>query len=195
MSKKKVTKRQLHAICGPSGSGKSWFAQRYLDTVVVSTDDFYLGKSQMKSDGNGHYNFDTPEAVDLAECREVLRQLVTLPVCEKVKIPIYEMKISERVGMREVMVPGPDAIIVVEGIFSFHLFTKGTEADIVDFRIWMATSWAVVIARRIRRDCEERGRTLESVLNQMPDVIRGYNQYVEPLKEQANVRLDFGAVI
>lgn len=179
------------AICGPSGSGKSYLVRGFTNCVALSTDDFYFGKSQMQPDASGIYNYDRPEAVDLVACGEAVKALATLEPGRRVSIPRYSMKTSERVGMRELIVPDEKATVVVEGIFSFH----PPLLELADFRIFMDPPPWIILARRYKRDIEERGRSVEDILQQYPTVIRGYEQYIAPVRQFADLIIDFGILV
>ena len=183
----KILKRKIVSICGPSGSGKSFLVEKFTNCCKISTDDFYLGKSKMKIDEKGYYNFDNPEAVDLNECAQALKELSTFEPGYKVTIPNYDMKKSERDGKRDVIVPDENAIIILEGIFAFH----PPLLEMADFRIFMEPPPEVILARRYKRDVNERGRTPIDILKQYPMVIQGYEQYIKPVKRFDNLVIDF----
>ncbi len=189
--KKLAKRRRIVSICGPSGGGKSFLVRKFTNCVTVSTDDFYLGKSQLRPDANGAYNFDTPEAVNLEACAEALRSLATLIPGSHIMVPDYDMRISEPVGSKVIIAPDETAIVVVEGIFAFH----PPLLDLADFRIFVEPPPEVILARRYKRDTEERGRTPLSILQQYPSVIQGYEQYIKPGKKFADIIIDFGILI
>ena len=189
--KKLAKRRRIVLVCGPSGGGKSFLVKKFVNSVHVSTDDFYIGKSKMKPDENGVYNFDSPHAVDIEACAEVVRSLATLPTGSHVSVPNYDMKTSEPVGTKVLIVPDDQATVAVEGIFSFHppLLETG------DFRIFVEPPAEVILARRYKRDTEERGRNPISILQQYPTVIQGYDQYIKPGKKFADLIIDFGILV
>ena len=184
-------RRRIVAICGRSGSGKSFIVKRFTNYAKVGTDDFYIGKSNMEPDENGVYNFDNPNTVDLEECAKAVIQLAESPTGTKVTIPKYDMKISEPSGTRTIITPSEDGIVVVEGIFSFH----PPLLDLATLRIFMDPPPEVILARRYRRDIEERGRTPKSILKQYPSVIEGYETYIRPMRKFADLVIDFGCLI
>jgi uridine kinase len=63
-----MKKGMIISICGGSGSGKTTLAKTFIDATIISTDSFYVGKSQMTRLENGNYDFDHPDAVALDEC-------------------------------------------------------------------------------------------------------------------------------
>lgn len=184
-------RRRIVAICGRSGSGKSFIVKRFTNYVKVGTDDFYIGKSKMEPNQDGVYNFDNPNTVNLEACAEAVVKLAQSPTGTKVTIPKYDMITSEPDGTRTIITPDENGIIVVEGIFSFH----PPLLDLATLRIFMDPPPEVILARRYRRDIEERGRTPESILKQYPSVIEGYETYIRPMRKFADLVIDFGYLI
>lgn len=191
VDKKNKKRRRIIAICGPSGGGKSFLVKKFTNYCRVSTDDFYLGKSKMVLDENGVYNFDRPDAVDLKACAHALEELAVSLPGQEVFIPDYSMKTSERVGMKPLIVPDEHAIIIVEGIFAFH----PPLLEMADFRIFVEPPEEVTLARRYKRDVQERGRTPLGILQQYPSVIAGYQRYIQPMKVFADLIIDFGILV
>ncbi len=184
-------RRRIIAICGPSGGGKSFLVGKFNKYQVVHTDDFYIGKSHMRPNDKGVYNFDSPEAVDLQSCAEAVIKLATLSRGTEVEIPQYDMKTSERCGKSIIITPDEDAMIIIDGIFSFH----PPLLELSDFRIFVEAPEEIILARRYRRDIRERGRTPHQVLEQYPTVIKGYEQYIKPMKQFADLILDNGVLV
>lgn len=104
-------------ICGGSCSGKTVFANLFRHALVLELDHFYLGKKDMKSKPDGSYDFDAPEAVNLAEAADAVK---TLSQGKTATIPVYDMKVSDRTGTQTVQPKPDDTFLVVPGIFSFH---------------------------------------------------------------------------
>ena len=191
-----MRKRRLHLVSGPSGSGKSWFCQRYKNCYVITTDNFYIGKSKMKPNSEGEFDFDAPEALDLKLCHQVVKTLIYSEPGTKVESPEYDMNISERKNKPLIKVaPDYDTIVILEGIFSYHVFNKGETDDPVDLRLWLDVRPEILLGRRFRRDIEERGRTPKSVLEQYNTVLSGYHKYTEPKKPEADILLPLGTLI
>lgn len=167
-------------IAGGSGSGKSTLAKKFIGAAVISTDDFYKGKSKMVVDEDGNYNFDELGAVDLQECAEAAKRLATGKVVE---IPDYDMVISERVGTKKVQ-PPRNGFVVVEGIFALCEPLR----LIGDIKIFIDTPIDLRVARRIRRDTE-RGRSAIETIRWSLMVEEAYEKYVEPTRQFADVIL------
>jgi len=191
-----MKKRRLHLVSGPSGSGKSWLCLRYTNPLIITTDNFYIGRSKMKPDNAGDFDFDAPEALDLELCHQVIEKLIYSKPGTKVEVPEYDMTTSEKKKEPLIkVVPDYDTIIVLEGIFSFHAFSKGEANDPVDLRMWLDVKPEILLGRRFKRDIEERARTPKSVLEQYNSVLSGYHKYIEPKKDEADILLPLGTLI
>lgn len=166
-------------ITGGSGSGKSTLAKKFSGTLL-STDDFYIGKSKMTPDEKGEYDFDQPESVDLGEC---CRAVKSLEKGEEVEVPEYDMTTSERVGVKKIR-PFPSRIVIVEGIFALHSPLR----EIGDLLIFIDTPMELRVARRIKRDLE-RGRSEIDSLGRAIQVEEAYKRNIEPMRKYANVLL------
>lgn len=167
-------------IAGGSGSGKSTLAGKFVGAAVISTDDFYKGKSKMAPMEDGSYNFDEPASVDLQECAEAAKKLAA---GKEAEIPDYDMVVSERVGTKKVR-PPMNRIVVVEGIFALCEPLR----SIGDLKIFIDTPIDLRVARRIRRDTE-RGRSAIETIKWSLLVEEAYERYVEPTRQYADLIL------
>lgn len=161
------------AVAGGSCSGKTSFAKRLSErygTAILSMDDYYRGISHGK-------NFDVPSAIDLLLLRKHLRQLSS---GRKIMKPVYDFSKHTRKGYETF---GPARIVVLEGIFALHKSLAGCS----DIRVFINAGSRVRLARRIKRDVAERGRTIESVLKQWRVVAKMYRNHVLPTKKSADV--------
>lgn len=166
-------------ISGGSGSGKSTLASKF-EASLLSTDDFYRPKADVPRRADGSLNFDVPEAVDLAACRSAARRLAA---GRSVRVPIYDMKLCERVGEKRVA-PARTRIVVVEGLFALC----PPLCAIGDLRIFIDTPLHLRVARRIERDVK-RGRTPMQSLHWSILVEQAYEKHVEPTRQAAHVIL------
>lgn len=162
------------AICGGSCSGKTTMALQFKDACIVSMDDFYVGKSEMKQP----YNFDEPAAINLKKLTQVLQELKT--GTKQVRIPRYDMKTSEPNGTQ---ILKNKKIVIVEGIFS--LFTKELR-DLYDLKIFLDVPAEERVRRRIRRDVE-KGRSTIETLEWSKTVESMHALYVEGQKKYADI--------
>jgi len=175
----------LIGISGGSGSGKTTFANKLINMVsedisILHMDSYYLHEQPIEHyTANGNANFDHPAAFDW----ELLRtHLTELKKGNPIEVPVYDFVTSAR--LKETKTLKPSDVIVFEGIFS--LFDKEIR-DLLDIRCFLHVDADIRIARRINRDVNERGRTLESVISQYYETVRPmYNKFLAPQKDYAD---------
>ena len=169
-------------ISGASGSGKSTLADYIREitpgSLLLSIDRYYLSKEEQIAK-NGFFNFDFPSALDVKLMREHLHELKRIG---KATVPIYDFTISKRAGYETVTAKNH---IIIDGLFAGALLSDDSDLDIfVDVDLDLA------LLRRINRDMNERGRTLESVTEQyMSDVRPAYFEHIQHIKETADIVL------
>lgn len=173
-------------IAGASGSGKSLLANTIVrelgsdQVAVISEDAYYKDHSDIPFDDRAKINYDHPDSLDHDLMHQHLTQLLK---SETVKVPTYSHSLHIR--GKETQTIGKHSIIVVEGIL---LFFEKKIRDLMDIRIYMDTSLDICLIRRLRRDIHERGRTIESVLQQYEETVRPmYLQFIEPSKRLADI--------
>lgn len=173
-------------ISGASASGKSLLANTIVkelgskQVVVISEDAYYKDHSDLPFEEREKINYDHPDAFDHDLLCEHLEQLQQ---GNSVNIPIYDY--SNHVRLKETRHIGQHAIIVLEGIL---LFTSPRLRKMMDIRIFMQTSLDVCLIRRLRRDIQDRGRSLSSVLDQYQNTVRPmYWQFIEPSSRHADL--------
>ncbi|XP_020260946.1 uridine kinase-like protein 1, chloroplastic isoform X3 [Asparagus officinalis] len=127
--------------------------------VLVNQDSFYRGLTAEESERVHEYNFDHPEAFDT---EQLLKCMGELKSGKSVNIPIYDFKNHRRCSESFRKVNASD-VIILEGILVFH---DQRVRDLMDMKIFVDTDADVRLARRIRRDTVERGRDVNSVLEQ-----------------------------
>lgn len=173
-------------IAGGSGSGKTTFAKKVLanigtnDTSLLHMDSYYLPKQpESNYTISGKPNFDHPNAFDWVLLRDHLRML---KAGETVETPIYDFSRSGRTNKTTPI--GPCKIVIFEGIFS--LFDQEIR-DILDIKCFLHVDSDIRFTRRLHRDVKERGRSLESVIEQYYDTVRPmYQRYLDPQKQYAD---------
>lgn len=178
-----MEKGQIILICGGSGSGKSTLAKKFKDAAIISTDNFYVGKSKMTPMENGEYNFDDPSAVDLDECAQMALDLAG---GKEVLVPEYDMVVSERVGWIKIA-PTESGLVIIEGVFALHERLR----KIGGLKIFIDTPTDERLARRIKRD-GERGRTEEEIIKHSTHVEAAHKKHIEPMKQYADLILRRG---
>ena len=178
-------------ICGGTGSGKTTVAGRILesvsakDVIFLQQDSYYLDLAVMPRDIRNKANFDHPDAIDNDLLVEHLRALKD---GRAVEIPIYDFKTHTR--RAETTRMQPKHIIIIEGILIFADPRLLAEMDI---KVFVDTPDDLRFIRRLRRDVAERGRTVESVVEQYLNSVRPMHmQFVEPSKRLADVIIPEG---
>jgi uridine kinase len=178
-------------ICGGTGSGKTTVANRILESVskdeviFLQQDSYYRDLDQMPLDYRQQKNFDHPDAIDndllVAHIRALKKR-------EAVELPLYDFKTHTRQVETLHMEPRP--IIIIEGIL---IFAEQRLLDEMDIKVYVDTPDDIRFIRRLRRDIAERGRTVESVIEQYVATVRPmHTQFVEPSKRCADVIIPEG---
>lgn len=173
-------------VAGPSASGKSLLAHTIVselsstEVVVIPEDCYYKDHGDMPFAEREKINYDHPDAFDHDL---MVEHLQALKRGETVQVPQYDFSTHARKSeTREI---GQHTIIVLEGIL---LFAEEDLRNIMNIRIFMDTALDICLMRRLSRDIIERGRTLQSVLEQYEQTVRPmYMQFIEPSKRNADI--------
>jgi uridine kinase len=173
-------------VAGGSGSGKTTFAEKVIHKVgkenitLLHMDSYYLHEQpeeHFSSDGNP--NFDHPKAFDWQLLRTHLLQLKS---GQPIDIPVYDFKTSSRLNQTEEIKPAK--VVIFEGIFS--LFDSEIR-NILDIMVFLHVDADIRFTRRLSRDINERGRSLESVTKQYYETVRPmYQKFLDPQKQFAD---------
>ena len=172
-------------IAGGSGSGKTTLMKRLVeqfgdDVAVVSHDNYYRRHDELTYEQRSQINYDEPAALEtdlMAYHLDCLRQ------GQAIDCPVYDYAAHNRSD--ETIRIEPRKVIIVEGIM---IFENEALRNLMDIRIFVDTDADVRLCRRIKRDVNKRGRTLESVLTQYQETVKPmHEQYVEPSKRYANI--------
>lgn len=172
-------------IAGGTGSGKSTLINRikeeFSDSITMLSHDFYYKEhSHIPFEERKKLNYDHPDAFDTDLMIEHVKALTEYKSIER---PVYDFTIHNRID--ETVTVKPAKVIVVEGIL---IFENKEFRDMCDIKIFVDTDADVRIIRRIIRDVEERGRTLESIVNQYLTTVKPmHEQFVEPSKKYADI--------
>ncbi len=172
-------------IAGGTGSGKSTMIQKikdeFHDEIAILSHDFYYKRhDDMSYEERCNLNYDHPNAFDTDLMIEHIRQLKAWTVVER---PVYDFSIHNRVD--ETVAVHPAKVVVVEGIL---IFENKELRDLCDIKVFIDTDADVRILRRILRDVRERGRTLDSVVNQYLTTVKPmHEQFVEPSKKYVDI--------
>lgn len=178
-------------ICGGSGSGKSTVTERIVKEfgtehiLVIEQDSYYKDQSDIMPELRAKTNYDHPDAFDTKLLVEQVRLLQNGNAIEK---PIYDF--TRHTRKRDTVHITPKPILILEGIL---LFFEPALREIMDLKVFVDTDSDVRILRRIKRDMVERGRTLDSVIDQYLETVRpSHMQFVEPSKRYADIILPDG---
>ena len=172
-------------IAGGTGSGKSTLMDELVarfgdDVTVLSHDNYYRRRDGISMEDRQKINYDEPAAL---ETDLMARHLDQLRHGETVACPVYDFTQHNRSDKTRTLVP--KRVIIVEGIL---IFENRELRDLMDIRIFVDTDADVRLCRRILRDVQERGRTLESVLDQYQTTVKPmHEKYVEPSKRFADI--------
>lgn len=172
-------------IAGGTGSGKTTLMKniigRFGDVVtVLSHDNYYKRRDELTYEERCAINYDEPDAL---ETDLMARHLNLLRHGETIDCPVYDFTQHNRSD--ETIRIAPKKVIIVEGIL---IFENKPLRDLMDIRIFVDTDADVRLCRRIKRDVNKRGRTLESVLAQYQQTVKPmHERYVEPSKKFADI--------
>ncbi len=177
-------------IAGGTGSGKTTITKRILkefggDVSVIYHDNYYKAHDNMSYEERSKLNYDHPNAFDT---ELMLRHLKALRRGESVNCPVYDYTVHNRSDKTTAV--KPSRVLVVEGIL---IFADRRLCNEMDIKLYVDTDADVRILRRIVRDVRDRGRSLESVVNQYLNTVKPmHEQFVEPSKRNADVIIPEG---
>ena len=178
-------------ISGGTGSGKTTVANRILESVSASEvvfiqqDSYYRNLKDLPLDYRGCANFDHPDAIDNDLLIDHIRKL---KAGEMIELPLYDFRTNSRLDETQRVEPKP--IVIVEGIL---IFVDPKLLEQMDIKVFVDTPDDIRFIRRLRRDVAERGRTVESVIEQYLATVRPmHQQFVEPSKREADVIIPEG---
>ncbi len=172
-------------IAGGSGSGKTTLMKNLMDRfgdviTVLSHDNYYKRHDELTFEERCQLNYDEPAAL---ETDLMVEQLAQLRDGQAIECPVYDFSLHNRSD--EVMQVTPHPVIVVEGIM---IFADKRLRELMDIRIFVDTDADIRICRRIKRDVNKRGRSLESVIKQYQQTVKPmHEKYVEPSKKYADI--------
>ena len=177
-------------IAGGSGSGKSTFAEKIKSAFpnhvsLISCDNYYLPHDELPLEQRAHLNYDAPEALEFDLMVHHLEQLKN---GQTALCPVYDFTRHTRSDRITPIEPRP--IILIDGILIFH---DPDLRECMDLKIYVETDADERILRRARRDMVERGRDLDSVIDQYLSTVKPmHNTYVKPTKIFADIILNGG---
>lgn len=178
-------------VAGGSGSGKTTVCNKIYDyfsgksIAMIEHDSYYRDQSDISFEERLKTNYDHPFAFDTDLLVEHLKKLQNN---EDIEVPVYDYSRHTR-SDQTIHVKSRD-VIIVEGIL---ILEDERLRDLMDIKIYVDTTADLRIIRRIQRDMQERGRSLDSVIDQYLSVVREmHEQFVEPSKKYANIIIPEG---
>jgi uridine kinase len=178
-------------VAGGSGSGKTTVIQRILERVgwdriaYLPHDAYYKDASHLPASERIHLNFDHPNSLDNALLIEHIHRLVA---GRPVDVPVYDFTNYTRSEQVRHVLPSP--VVLVEGIL---VFEDEALRNLMDIKIYVETDPDIRFIRRLQRDLNERGRSVQSVIEQYVSTVRPMHlRFVEPSKRYADIIIPEG---
>jgi len=173
-------------IAGGSGSGKTTVSQAILqraglqNAVYIQHDSYYKDLSDLQPAQRATTNFDHPNSLETELMVEHVRQL---KAGHAIEVPTYDFTTHTR--RKETIRLEPRPVVIVEGIL---LFTEPKMRELCDLKLFVDTDADIRFIRRLERDITERGRNMESVIEQYQATVRPMHlEFVEPSKRYADL--------
>lgn len=187
----RLSKPLIIGIAGGSGSGKTSVTKSIYDVfkdrsvVVIEQDFYYKDQSHLHFEERLATNYDHPLAFDTELLISHLQMLLNRQTVEK---PVYDYTLHTRSD--ETVVIEPKDVIILEGIL---VLEDERLRNLMDIKLFVDTDSDLRIIRRIVRDINERGRSIDSVVDQYLSVVRPmHNQFIEPTKRYADIIIPEG---
>ena len=181
----------LIGITGGTGSGKTTVAEAIHSAfegnsiTMIMQDSYYKDQSHITFEERLKTNYDHPHSIDM---EHLIRDLKSLMSGKSIDMPVYDF--AEHTRKSETVHIVPTDIIIVEGIL---VLDDKNLRDLLDIKIYVDTDADIRILRRMQRDINERGRSMESVINQYLNVVRPmHEQFTEPTKRYADIIIPEG---
>ncbi|WP_404453128.1 uridine kinase [Virgibacillus necropolis] len=178
-------------VAGGSGSGKTTVTRsicnRFSDKtiLVIEQDYYYKDQSHLPFEERLNTNYDHPLAFDNDLLIDHIQELMNQKSIEK---PVYDYKIHTR--SKDSIVVEPKEVIILEGIL---ILEDPRLVNLMDIKVFVDTDADIRIIRRMTRDIQERGRSLDSVIDQYVNNVRPMHlQFVEPTKRYADIIIPEG---
>ena len=177
-------------IAGGSASGKTTVASKIKeefgdDVELLSHDYYYKQHNDLPFEERAKLNYDHPNAFDT---ELFIKDIMSLKAGKMIERPVYSYIQHNR--LEETVKVYPKKVIIVEG---FLIFENKELRDLFDIKIFVDTDADERLIRRIVRDVQERGRSLESVISQYQTTVKPmHEQFVEPTKRHADLIIPLG---
>ncbi len=173
-------------VAGGTGSGKTTVSRRIHEAVnvghiaYIQHDNYYRDQSHLSREERALTNYDHPNSL---ETELLVQHLLALKAGQAIEMPLYDFTLDTRSPHTQHIDPAP--VILVEGIL---IFVEKQLRDLMDVRIFVDTDADIRFIRRLRRDINERGRTLDSVVQRYMSTVRPMHlEFVEPSKRYVDI--------
>ena len=173
-------------IAGGSGSGKTTVVRRLMASLgddqvtVLEHDRYYRDRSDLRLEERAALNYDHPDSL---ETDLLVRHVTTLRAGSVVEVPQYDFARHNRLDAREAV--HPRAAIIVEGIL---IFADAALRGLMDVKVFVDADDDTRFIRRLQRDVADRGRTVQSVIEQYLGTVKPMHlEFVEPSKRYADI--------
>lgn len=183
----------LIGISGASGSGKTLVTKKIYEklgsekVVIIQEDSYYKDLSHIPFNERTGKNFDHPDAFDHLL---LIEQVTDLLSGRTILQPVYDYTTHRRKD--KLVTLGPHDVIFLEGIL---VLTEPKLRELMDIKVFVDTDPDICFIRRLRRDLAERGRDVNSVINQYTETVRPmYFQFIEPSKRYADIIIPEGGM-
>ncbi len=178
-------------VAGGSGSGKTSVTKSIYEhfkghsILMLEQDFYYKDQSHLPYEERLNTNYDHPLAFDNTLLIEHIKKLLNYEAIDK---PVYDYKLHTR--SNDVLLVEPKDVIILEGIL---VLEDERLRNLMDMKLFVDTDADIRIIRRMLRDIKERGRTIDSVIEQYVSVVRPmHNQFIEPTKRYADIIIPEG---
>jgi uridine kinase len=178
-------------VAGGSGSGKTTVVRRIVDSLgpeqvtLLDHDRYYRDRNDLRLEERAALNYDHPDAL---ETDLLVRHVRELKSGKPVDVPQYDFTRHARLPQTETF--QPRRALIVEGIL---VFTDAALRDLMDIKVFVDTDSDTRFIRRLQRDVAQRGRTMESVIEQYQHTVKPMHlEFVEPSKRYADVIIPLG---
>jgi uridine kinase len=178
-------------VAGGSGSGKTTVVRRIVDSLgpeqvtLLDHDRYYRDRNDLRLEERAALNYDHPDALETDFLVSHVRQL---KAGRAVNVPQYDFTRHARLSETETF--QPRRALIVEGIL---VFTDAALRDLMDIKVFVDTDSDTRFIRRLQRDVAQRGRTMESVIDQYQSTVKPMHlEFVEPSKRYADVIIPLG---
>ncbi len=178
-------------VAGGSGSGKTTVVSqiiRAMEPVPVSLlhhDSYYRDHPDLSDEVRARLNYDHPDVLETPLLAEHLRELLAGRAVEE---PVYDFTTHSRTDETRRIDPNP--VVIVDGIL---ILAEPELRELMDIRVFVETDSDLRFIRRLLRDTQERGRSVDSVIRQYQETVRPMHlEFVEPSRRHADVIVPFG---